>query len=62
MSKTSGKFKQDFILGQFNRDARSTSDNSAVAQALKQGERNRLYRAQQEAKKLAEGLTSPRKY
>jgi hypothetical protein len=61
MSKTSGKFKQDFILGQFNRDARSTSDNSAVAQALKQGERNRLYRAEQAAKRANEPFMSPRK-
>lgn len=62
MSKTNGKFKQDFILGQFKRDARSNSDNSAVAQALRAGEKNRAYRAAQEAKRAAEGLMSPRRF
>ena len=60
MAKTSGIFKQDFIIGQFQRDAKSSNANSAVAQALKQGERNRLYRAQQEAKRVAEPKMSPR--
>jgi hypothetical protein len=62
MAKTNGIFKQDFILGQFQRDARSTSDNSAVAQAIRAGEANRLYRAQQEAKRANQPLMSPRKY
>jgi hypothetical protein len=62
MAKTNGIFKQDFILGQFQRDARSTSDNSAVAQAIRAGEANRLYRAHQEAKRANQPLMSPRKY
>lgn len=62
MAKTSGIFKQDFIIGQFQRDAKSSNDNSAVAQALKAGERNRLYRAQQEAKRAAEPKMSPRRF
>ena len=62
MSKTNGIFKQDFILGQFKRDARSNNDNSAVAQALRAGAANRLYRAAQEAKRANEPQMSPRHF
>ena len=33
-SRNSGKFKQDAILGQFRRDARSSNANCAVMQCM----------------------------
>ena len=33
-SRINGKFKQDAILGQFRRDARSSNKNSAVMQCM----------------------------
>lgn len=47
-SKNSGITRQDAILGQFKRDARSSQDNSAVAQAIRQGQKNRATRNNQE--------------
>ena len=33
-SRNSGKFKQDAVLGQFRRDARSSNENCAVMQCM----------------------------
>ena len=46
-----GKAKQDAILNQFKRDARSNTGNSATAQAIKAGKE---LKAIQEAKALNE--------
>jgi hypothetical protein len=37
--RNSGKFKQDAILAQFAKDARSSNDNCAVMQCLVKGKR-----------------------
>jgi len=55
-SKLNGIFRQDAILSQFSRDAKSSTDNSAVAQAIRAGKRNAEYRA----KKMAELANQPR--
>jgi hypothetical protein len=43
-TRNSGKTKQDAILNQFARDARSTVDNSASAQAIAEGKRRQAER------------------
>jgi hypothetical protein len=49
--KNSGKFQQDAIIGRFTADARKPQQvNAVVKQAMAQAERNRIYRAEQEAK------------
>ena len=49
--KNSGKFQQDAVVGQFARDARRPQAlNAIVKAAMAAGERNRIYRAEQEAK------------
>jgi hypothetical protein len=49
--KNSGKFKQDAIVGRFMADARKPQEvNAIVKAAMAQAERNRIYRAEQEAK------------
>lgn len=56
MAKNSnnGKFRQDQIIAQFNRDLRSTEDNSAVAQALRAGRRAEAERKRREAERKDE--------
>ena len=50
-TKNSGKFQQDAVLGQFARDARKAREISPIVKAaMAQAERNRIYRAEQEAK------------
>ena len=50
-TKNSGKFQQDAVVGRFFADARKqTSISPIVKAALAQGERNRLYREEQERK------------
>jgi hypothetical protein len=50
-TKNSGKFQQDAVIGQFSRDARRAREISPIVKAaLAAGERNRIYRAEQEAK------------
>ena len=49
--KNSGKFQQDAIVGRFTADARKPQEvNAIVKAAMAAGERNRIYRAEQEAK------------
>lgn len=49
--KNSGKFKQDAIVGRFMADAKRPQEvNAVVKAAMKQAERNAIYRAEQEAK------------
>ena len=49
--KNSGKFQQDAVVGRFMADARKPQElNAIVRQAMEQAERNRIYRAEQEAK------------
>jgi hypothetical protein len=49
--KNSGKFQQDAIIGRFAADARKPQEvNAVVKAAMLQAERNRIYRAEQEAK------------
>jgi len=49
--KNSGKFKEDAIVGRFMADAKRPQEvNAVVKAAMKQAERNRIYRAEQEAK------------
>ena len=49
--KNSGKFQQDAIVGRFTTDARKPQALNAIVQAaMAAGERNRIYRAEQEAK------------
>lgn len=49
--KNSGKFQQDAIVGRFTADARKPQAlNAIVKAALAAGERNRIYREEQEAK------------
>ena len=49
--KNSGIYRQDQIIAQFNRDIRSTEDNSAVAQALRAGRRAEAERKRREAQR-----------
>lgn len=50
-TKNSGKFQQDAVIGRFTADARRPQElNAIVKAALAAGERNRIYRAEQEAK------------
>jgi hypothetical protein len=49
--KNSGFYKQDAVIGRFTADARKPQEvNAIVRQAMKQAERNAIYRAEQEAK------------
>jgi hypothetical protein len=49
--KNSGKFQQDAVVGRFMADARRPQEmNAVVKAAMAQAERNRIYRAEQEAK------------
>jgi len=49
--KNSGKFQQDAIVGRFTADARKPQElNAVVKAAMAQAERNKIYRAEQEAK------------
>jgi hypothetical protein len=49
--KNSGKFQQDAVMARLSADARKPQQvNAIVKAALAQGERNRIYRAEQEAK------------
>ena len=50
-TKNSGFYKQDAVIGRFTADARKPQVlNAIVRQAMEQAERNRIYRAEQEAK------------
>jgi 16S rRNA U1498 N3-methylase RsmE len=50
-TKNSGFYKQDAVVGRFMADARKPQEvNAIVRQAMEQAERNRIYRAEQEAK------------
>ena len=49
--KNSGKFQQDAIVGRFTIDARKPQEVNAIVKAgLAQGERNRKYREEREAR------------
>ena len=49
--KNSGKFQQDAVVGRFMADARKPQEVNAIVKAgMLQAERNRIYRAEQEAK------------
>lgn len=49
--KNSGKFQQDAVVGRFSIDARKPQQvNAVVKAAMAQGDKNRIYRAEQEAK------------
>ena len=49
--KNSGFYKQDAVAGRFMADARKPQElNAVVKAAMAQAERNRIYRAEQEAK------------
>ena len=45
--RNSGKFKQDAVVGQFSKDARSTISNTTVAEAIRQGQAKAEYVAKQ---------------
>lgn len=47
--RNSGKFKQDAVLGQFSKDARSTISNTTVNEAIRQGKVRAEYVANQVA-------------
>jgi hypothetical protein len=47
--RNSGKFKQDAVLGQFSKDAKSTISDTTVKEAIRQGARRAEYVAKQEA-------------
>ena len=50
-TRNSGFYKQDAVAGRFMADARKPQEvNAIVRQAMEQAERNRIYRAEQEAK------------
>ena len=50
-TKNSGFYKQDAVAGRFMADARKPQElNAIVKAAMAQAERNRIYRAEQEAK------------
>ena len=48
--RNSGKFKQDAVLGQFSKDARSTIVNTTVTEAIRQGQARAEYAAKQPEK------------
>jgi hypothetical protein len=48
--RNSGKFKQDAVLGQFGKDAKSTIVNTTVAEAIRQGKVRAEYVARQPEK------------
>jgi hypothetical protein len=49
--KNSGKFQQDALMSKMSADAKKPQEvNAIVRQAMEQAERNRIYRAEQEAK------------
>jgi hypothetical protein len=49
--KNSGKFQQDAVVGRFFADARKPQElNAVVKAAMESAERNKIYRAEQEAK------------
>jgi hypothetical protein len=48
--RNSGKFKQDAVLGQFGKDAKSTIVNTTVAEAIRQGQVRAEYVAKQPEK------------
>ena len=49
--KNSGKFQQDAVMARMSIDARKPQHvNAVVKAAMAQGELNRIYRAEQEAK------------
>ena len=48
--RNSGKFKQDAVLGQFSKDARSTIVNTTVTEAIRQGRVKAEYVAKQPEK------------
>ena len=49
--KNSGKFQQDAVVGRFFSDARKPQSISPIVKAaLEAGERNRIYREEQERK------------
>ena len=51
--KNSGKFQQDAVLGRFMADARKPQELNAIVKiGMAQAERNRLYREEQEAKRI----------
>jgi hypothetical protein len=45
--RNSGKFKQDAVLGQFGKDARSTISDTTVKEAIRQGALRAEYVAKQ---------------
>jgi hypothetical protein len=45
--RNSGKFKQDAVVGQFGKDAKSTIVNTTVNQAIERGRANAEYVANQ---------------
>ena len=45
--RNSGKFKQDAVVGQFSKDARSTISNTTVNEAIRQGKAKAEYVAKQ---------------
>jgi 16S rRNA U1498 N3-methylase RsmE len=50
-TKNSGFYKQDAVMAKMSADARKPQEvNAIVRQAMEQAERNRIYRAEQEAK------------
>ena len=50
-TKNSGFYKQDAVISRFTADARRPQEvNAVVKAAMAQAERNRIYRAEQEAK------------
>lgn len=52
--KNSGFYKQDAVIGRFTADARKPQQvNAIVKAAMAQAERNRIYKAEQEAKAKA---------
>lgn len=49
--RNSGIFRQDAVMGKMMADARKPQEmNAIVKQAMEQAERNKIYRAEQEAK------------
>ena len=48
--RNSGKFKQDAVLGQFSKDARSTISDTTVKEAIRQGKVRAEYVAKQPEK------------
>ena len=47
-AKNSGFERQEAVIGQFQRDAKTGGNTATVAQAIRQGERNAEYRAKVE--------------